>query len=89
MATIRNPVEWGLDQLRHVGAGMSNAGHAVHHVEERLHSPAPAVARITVSDLRDALEKGLGDFDARPASTMKTPSPPTEITTLLPAPTSA
>ena len=64
MTTIRNPVEWGLDQLRHVGAGMSNAGHAVHHVEERLHSPAPAVARITVSDLRDALEKGLGDFAA-------------------------
>lgn len=64
MTTIRNPVEWGLDQLRHVGAGMSNAGHAVHHVEETLHSPAPAVTRIDLGDLVVALKRGLDDFGA-------------------------
>ena len=64
MTTIRNPVEWGLDQLRHVGSGMSNAGHAVHHAQETLHSPAPAVQRIALADLGDALREGLADFGA-------------------------
>lgn len=64
MTTIRNPVEWGLDQLRHVGSGMSNAGHAVHHAQEKLHSPAPAVRRIALADLGDALREGLADFGA-------------------------
>ena len=64
MTTIRNPVEWGLDQLRHVGSGAAAAGHAMHHVEETLHSPAPAVTRIDLADLVIALKRGLDDFGA-------------------------
>ncbi len=64
MTTIRNPVEWSLDQLRHVGHGMSNAGTAMHHAQETMHSPAPAVRKIAFHDLREALAEGYADFGA-------------------------
>lgn len=64
MTTIRNPIEWSLDQFRHVGHGMSNAGQAVRHAQATLHAPAPAVRRIAYADLRDALAKGYEDFGA-------------------------
>lgn len=60
--TIRNPIEWGVDQLRHAAAGFGAAGRKVRHVEERLHEPAPAVRRIAVGDLWDALRRGAQDF---------------------------
>lgn len=61
-ATIRNPVEWGLDQLRHAAHGIEAAGRGVHHVQEQSHTPRPAVRRVGIADLTDALAKGLDDF---------------------------
>jgi len=61
---IRNPAEWGLDQLK---AANLTAGQAVHHLrrpETDRSSPLPAVRRIGVADLKDALARGLGDFAA-------------------------
>ena len=61
---IRNPVEWGLDQLR---AANLSAGQAAHHLrrpEADRSSPLPAVRRIGVADLKDVLARGLGDFAA-------------------------
>lgn len=64
MATIRNPVEWVADQVkqaeRHAGAvGQSLRGNA-----ESGQASLPAVRRITVDDLKDALSQGIADFAA-------------------------
>src|SRR5579862_7636393 len=64
MTTIRNPVEWGLDQMRHAAQGVGTAARGVHHVQEVSHSPRPEVLRIGVPDLMDALRKGVADFGA-------------------------
>jgi uncharacterized membrane protein len=64
MLTIRNPVEWGVDQLKHAAEAVEAAGRAGRHMRETLRSPAPAVARIDVADLGAALASGLRDFAA-------------------------
>jgi len=60
--TIRNPIEWGIDQLRHAAAGFGAAGRALEHVPATLHSPQPIVLRIGLADLREALIRGAADF---------------------------
>ncbi|MFZ3235163.1 MAG: DUF2189 domain-containing protein [Stellaceae bacterium] len=64
MLTIRNPVEWGVDQVKHAGQALETAGHAVRQAQAKLHSPAPSVARIGTADLKQALMAGLDDFAA-------------------------
>jgi uncharacterized membrane protein len=59
---IRNPAEWGVDQLRTANLAVERAGHA-------LRSPTrdaalPAVRRIEVADLKHVLAKGISDFAA-------------------------
>jgi uncharacterized membrane protein len=59
---IRNPAEWGVDQLRTANLAVERAGHA-------LRSPTrdaslPTVRRIEVADLKDVLAKGISDFAA-------------------------
>jgi len=60
---IRNPVEWGVDQLRLAGHAVESVGRAGRRVRE-LHMPAPAVRRIGVAEIRDALVQGVEDFAA-------------------------
>ncbi len=62
--TIRNPIEWGIDQLRHAAAGFEAAGRALEHVPATLLSPQPLVRRIGLADLREALIRGAADFGA-------------------------
>jgi uncharacterized membrane protein len=62
--TIRNPVEWGMDQVRHAAQSVGAAGRGVRHVQETLHSPRPLVRHIGIADLGAALREGLGDFGA-------------------------
>lgn len=64
MLTIRNPVEWGVDQLKHAAGAVEVVGRAGRRTRDNLHSPAPAVARIGAADLRRALAAGLSDFAA-------------------------
>ena len=64
MQTIRNPIEWVLDQLKLAGRAVGSARHGLHEVREHLHSPPPAVARIGSTDLREVLAKGYDDFGA-------------------------
>ncbi len=64
MLTIRNPVEWGVDQLKHAAVAVEAAGRAGRRVRANLHSPAPAVARIGAADLWAALAAGFRDFAA-------------------------
>jgi len=56
---IRNPVEWGVDQIRSAGTAIEWMGRAEHPIEA-----APTVRHITLADLRDALSRGLDDFAA-------------------------
>src|SRR5438132_1319690 len=60
---IRNPVEWGVDQLRLAGHAVESVGRAGRRARE-LHLPAPAVRRIGIADVRDALIQGVEDFAA-------------------------
>jgi len=60
--TIRNPLEWGADQLKFGGHALRTGSQTVFHAEENPNSLAPAVHRIGLRDLRDALAKGFEDF---------------------------
>ncbi len=63
MAVIRNPLEWGRDQVNLFGHAVGSAGHAVAGDRDISRAP-PQIRRITVSDLRDAIARGFGDFAA-------------------------
>ena len=62
--TIRNPVEWTGHQVLHAAHGVAATGRALHHAVETLHSPAPAINRITAADVGDALARGVADEGA-------------------------
>jgi uncharacterized membrane protein len=62
--TIRNPVEWGVDQFKHAALAFESAGRVGRRTLETLHSPPPAVRRITLAELADVLRKGIDDFTA-------------------------
>lgn len=61
---IRNPVEWGWDQLRLAGSAVGWAGRSVRGAQAPQQTALPAVRRIDAADLKDALMKGLADFGA-------------------------
>jgi uncharacterized membrane protein len=61
MDTIRNPIEWSMDKLREAGTAMETAGGSIHGANSM--APVhPAVRRIGLADLRDALKRGFEDF---------------------------
>jgi uncharacterized membrane protein len=62
--TIRNPVEWVVDELREVAGGVGQASRSVQHTSTHLFSRDLAVSRITVADLKEVLAKGFDDFTA-------------------------
>jgi uncharacterized membrane protein len=62
--TIRNPVEWAMDELRDVARGVGDAGRSVEHTSTHLFSGPLAVAKIELGDLRAVLASGFDDFMA-------------------------
>jgi uncharacterized membrane protein len=56
---IRNPVEWGVDQIRSAGTAIESIGRVGHPSAD-----PPIVRRITAADLGDALARGVDDFAA-------------------------
>jgi uncharacterized membrane protein len=60
--TIRNPVEWGVDQFKHAALALESAGRVGRRTLDTLHSPPPAVSRITLANLGEVLRKGIDDF---------------------------
>lgn len=62
--TIRNPVEWVVDELREVAGGVGQAGRSVRRTSTQLFSPPLAVRRIGLADITDSLAKGFDDFAA-------------------------
>jgi uncharacterized membrane protein len=61
---IRNPIEWGVDQFKYTIFGVESANRGLFQTEADALLPFPAVRRITVADLRDALARGASDFGA-------------------------
>jgi uncharacterized membrane protein len=62
--TVRNPIEWGSDQLKLANLATGSAGRALRPGNEKVQGAAPEVRRIEVADLGDVLARGLGDFGA-------------------------
>lgn len=62
--TVRNPIEWGADQIRFAAHAVEEASHAVYHHEESIDALRPEVHKITAADLRDVISKGVADFGA-------------------------
>jgi uncharacterized membrane protein len=62
--TIRNPVEWGIDQFRSTGIAVGSAYQDFQSSAEEQQAASLAIRRITIADLRDVLRKGLQDFGA-------------------------
>ena len=60
--TIRNPVEWSADHVKLTAHAVRSASHTLLHTEVDSKISLPEVRRITVSDLKDVLVKGLIDF---------------------------
>jgi uncharacterized membrane protein len=61
---IRNPMEWGVDQLRSANEAAERAGHSLRGPAAARDAPLPAVRRIELADLKEVLAKGLGDLGA-------------------------
>jgi uncharacterized membrane protein len=61
--TIRNPIEWGVDQIRLAATGVESAGRAIGEIREKAEAPL-AINRVEVADLKDVLVKGIDDFSA-------------------------
>ena len=61
---IRNPIEWGWDQISLAALSAGSLGRSLRGSEESRHAPLPAVCRIKAADLRDVLIRGLDDFGA-------------------------
>jgi uncharacterized membrane protein len=59
---IRNPAEWGVDQVRTANEAVGRAGHSLRSPTQD--AAPPAVRRIELADLRDALAKGISDLGA-------------------------
>ena len=61
---IRNPIEWGADQIRLGAQTLRSLGRSVRGSDESRYAPPPAVRRIKAADLRDVLLRGFSDFEA-------------------------
>jgi len=62
---IRNPIEWGVDQVRNATSVVDSASREIRRTETDARSPVPAVNHIQVSDLKGILVRGLEDFGSR------------------------
>ena len=61
---IRNPVEWAWDHVNDAATSVASVGSVLLGSTRARNAPLPAVRRIGLADLRDALAKGIDDFEA-------------------------
>jgi uncharacterized membrane protein len=62
--TIRNPIEWSGAQVVHAAHAVGSLHRSLHHVQDTIHSPMPAIRRIGVDDIWRSLRQGFSDFEA-------------------------
>ena len=60
--TIRNPVEWGVSQVKLAADVVGHASHAVYHPKEDLNTLTPEIRHIGTADLWECLRAGFADF---------------------------
>jgi len=64
MDTIRNPIEWSLDQLKHSAHYFASVGRSLAGDEGQGLAKLPAVNHIGLDDITGALRRGFDDFRA-------------------------
>ena len=62
--TIKNPIEWSGAQFVQAAHVAGSLRRSLHHAQDRVHSPEPAVRNIKIADLTDAIAAGFADFAA-------------------------
>jgi uncharacterized membrane protein len=62
--SIRNPIEWGADQIRLANMVVGAAGNSLQRAEDQVAHQWPAVRRIGLAELGRALARGVDDFAA-------------------------
>ncbi len=62
--TIKNPIEWSGAKIVSAAHAANQIGQAVHHMQDKAHSPAPSVRRISGGDVWQSLGQGVADFQA-------------------------
>ena len=62
--SIRNPVEWGVDSVKHAFTEAEHANRGLVQSEDDTHLAAPTIRRIEIADLKDVLARGFDDFGA-------------------------
>ena len=76
---IRNPVEWVWDHVGDAAISMGSLGQALLGGAEARNAPLPAVRRINFADLREALAKGIDDFEAYRSDVIRGGQPPQQL----------
>jgi len=61
---IRNPIEWGWDQITLAALTVGALGRSLGGREQSRNAPLPAIRSVKAADLRDALARGLDDLGA-------------------------
>lgn len=61
---IRNPIEWGAEQIAFGTRALGAGGRAIHAAGEDPKVLLGAIRKIGVGDVRDALRRGFADFEA-------------------------
>ena len=61
MATIRNPIEWGVDALKSMGGHANSTAKSVAGDRDKA-AELPAINQIGLADIRQALKQGFDDF---------------------------
>jgi uncharacterized membrane protein len=64
---IRNPIEWGIAQVKAAAHNINRASHGIGHHELSQREAHPEIRRIAVHELWDALRKGWKDVGAKRA----------------------
>lgn len=62
--TIRNPIEYMMDEVSELAHGVERAGQAMHRASTHMFTAPLRIQRITVADLKDVLARGYRDFTA-------------------------
>lgn len=62
--TIRNPIEYMVDEVNELAHGVGLAGKSLQHTSTHMFTQPLTIARISVGDLKDVLKKGYDDLGA-------------------------
>jgi uncharacterized membrane protein len=62
--TIRNPLEWGWDQVRHAAHALESLSDSATRPHDDVAASPPTVRRISIGDFRDIFQKAFADFGA-------------------------